>query len=257
MNQSKISVFALAGLLVAGSAVAAPSKSAGVSGISGEPRGGLLYSQLDNAAGNGAPDQDFEAAFDGYDAEAADDFDVNYPDGWDVTEITTVGTLSAGGTGAGATVDVAFFTNAAGLPGTAVCTYAAVVPVSVAGSHTITLPTPCHLETGLHWMVLQTNQVFTVAGQHFWSNRTTALNNQSLWRNPGDGFATGCTDWTPQQTCGVGGGLGQDFLFSIGGTLGVPDDVPVVEVPTMNWTGLGALVALLGLVGFAVLRRQA
>lgn len=256
MNQSKISVFALAGLLVAGSAVAAPSKSAGVSGVAGEPRGGLLYSQLDNPAGNGAPDQDFEAAFDGYDSEGADDFDVNYPDGWDVAQVNTIGTNT--GATAGATVDVSFHSNAAGEPGTAVCTYAALVPTSnTAGALVIDLPSVCHLETGLHWVVIQVNQSFAANGQHFWSNRTNASNNPSQWRNPGDGFATGCTDWTAQQTCGVGGGLGADFLFSIGGTLGVPDDIPVVEVPTMNWTGLGALVALLGLVGFAVLRRQA
>ena len=69
-----------AALLVAGVAVAQPmANEAGAAGIANALEGTvLLYDQTDSAGGNGAPDQDFEAAFDGYDAEGADDFDVDW-----------------------------------------------------------------------------------------------------------------------------------------------------------------------------------
>lgn len=217
-------------LLAVGAPVqAAFSKAAGTGGTPpSAPTGApiVLYSQLDNPAGNGAPDQDFEAAFDAYDSESADDFVVTAP-GWTIESLTTVGTLSPGGSGAGATVDITFYTNSAGggdpdLPGTAIaaCTYPAVVPVSAAGSYTITLPTPCILAPGTYWLALQTNQSFTTSGQHFWSNRITQTNSEGVFRNPNGGFATGCATFTPQTVCGVGGGLSPDFLFSLLGALG-------------------------------------
>jgi len=36
-----------------------------------------------------------------------------------------------------------------------------------------------------------------------------------MWRNPGNGFATGCSDWTRRTTCGVGGE--PDFVFRLRG----------------------------------------
>jgi len=188
----------------------------------------LLYDQTDNAAGNGVPDQDFEAAFDAYDAEAADDFVVPAGDvAWDVDEIATVGTT---GTAGGATVDVWFYPDAAGWPGAAaVCSYADIVPVDNLGSLTITLPSVCHLPAGTYWLAIQVNQEFGIYGQHFWSNRSAQSNNESVWRNPGGGFGIGCTDWGRQTTCGVGGGAGLDLLFQILGTV-VPVELQSLSV---------------------------
>ncbi len=215
-------VTALAASLLVGPAWAQLSRSAGRGGSLPAAPEAILYDQTNNASANGSPDQDFEAAFNAYDSEGADDFVVNDATGWLVDQVNTIGTT---GTAGGATVDVTFYTNSAGggdpdLPGSAVCTYTALTPVDTAGSFTITLPTACTLCPGTYWVAIQTNQSFGAFGQHFWSNRTTQTGSEGTWRNPGNGFATGCTSFTPQTICGVGGGTNPDYLFSIGGTVG-------------------------------------
>lgn len=213
--------------------------------------GAVLYSQLDNASNNGVPAQDFEPSIDSYDSEGADDFVV--PGGvanWTVTRVTNVS--STGTAGAPATIDVAIYNDNAGVPGGVRCSYAAVTPTSYTNASTVTdLPTPCVLPPGKYWLGLQMNQNFTAApgqGQYFWSNRLTQTNSPGVWRNPGNGFATGCTGFAPLTTCGVGGGSSPDLLFTIEGAI-VNNAVPVPA------TGLPALFALIAGLGALVLRR--
>jgi uncharacterized repeat protein (TIGR01451 family) len=224
MAIEKLGRTAIAVLILVTSSVAmaaAPKKqNPGVSGGALQaPRApqAVLYDQTDNAAGNGAPDQDFEASYDTYDSEGADDFVVP-AGGWVIQSIDTVGITDLAG---GSTVDVTFYTNGAGLPGTAIaaCTYAAITPVDTAGSLGVTLPTDCNLAAGTYWMAIQVNQNYGTNGQHFWSNRTVASGSNAVWRNPGDGFATGCTAFTSMLTCGVGGGTSPDFLFRLNGVI--------------------------------------
>lgn len=255
-------LMAVSCLLVATAYADTPSINAGASGSADftEPDGGamVLYDQTDNASGNGAPDQDFEAAYDAYDSEAADDFDVDWPDGWDVSGINTVGTT---GGGASTSVDVTFIADNGGTPlgGTEVCSYVDVTDYTDnAGSLSINLDPICHLPMGLHWVAIQTEQSFGASGQHFWSNRASDTNAPGHWRNPGDGFGNGCTDWAVAgATCGVGGGF-NDLLFQVVGTLGAPPppDDPTIEVPTLGQFGIAALIlALLG-AGVTRLRRR-
>ena len=231
MASRNVILLFIAVLIVSGFSTAA--EIAVASGVSGQPLSGsaraLLYDQTDGAAGNGAPDQDFELAYDAYDSEGADDFVVPAGDvAWDIEEVATVGTTVTPG---GATVDVLFYPDAAGMPGvTAVCSYADIVPVDNLGSLTITLPTVCHLTAGTYWVAIQVNQEYVTYGQHFWSNRSVQSNNESVWRNPGGGFGTPCNDWGRQATvCGVGGGIGPDFLFQILGTI-VPVELQSLSV---------------------------
>lgn len=219
---------------------AAPKKQnpGGVGGALQPPRApqAVLYDQTSNPATNGAPDQDFEASFDAYDSEGADDFVVP-AGGWVIQSIDTVGTT---GTAGGSTVDVTFYTNSGSLPGTSIaaCTYAALTPVDTDGSFNITLPTACTLTAGTYWVALQTNQNYAANGQHFWSNRTVASGANAAWRNPGDGFATGCTTWTAMTTCGVGGGTNPDFLFRLNGIL--PVDLTMTKTAGSPSVAIGA-----------------
>lgn len=217
-----------------------------------------LWDQTDLASGNGAPDQDFEAVYDVYDAEGADDFVVPAGLEWTIEEVGTVGIQAAGGTAT--SVDITFYEDAGGLPGAAIaaCTYPGVTPVETAGSFEITLPVPCVLGEGTYWLGQQTNQDVLSNDQHFWSNRTAANGNNAAWRNPGDGFGSGCTDWDAMTTCGVGGGTNPDFLFALSGTEGEPaPPLEFVPVPTLNRWGLGALaVFLTGLTGWVLSRRR-
>lgn len=256
-------------LLAASAHAAGPALEAGVGGITNATNDGggariVLYDQTDNASGNGAPDQDFEAAYDAYDSTGADDFEVDFADGWDINRVNTTGTT---GTAGGSVVDVTFYGDNAGAPdtGNTLCSYDDVAPTSdTAGSFVIDLPADCELDAGIAWMAIQTNQNFGANGQHFWSNRSVATLSEAHWENPGDGFATGCTTFSPVSTCiggagtPIGGGF-PSFLFSLEGELGEPDApaVPVIEVPTLDWRGIVALFALLGAAGFLVMRRRA
>lgn len=261
MTFRKIFVLMAVGCLLAAAAYAdAPSMEAGATGNNtfADPEGGamVLYDQSDDASGNGAPDQDFEAAYDVYDSEAADDFDVDWPDGWDISGVNTVGTSG----GPATDVTVTFYADNGGTPlgGAEVCSYPNVTDFTdTAGSFSINLDPPCHVEEGLNWVAIQVNQNFGAAGQHFWSNRNTDNFAPAHWRNPGDGFGNGCTDWDIAGTnCGVGGGF-NDLQFQIVGTLGVPMNTdPVITVPTLGQFGLAALILSLLGAGVARLRRR-
>ena len=245
MKKIPVALLSLAlSLVVVAPGLAAPVKAAGRTGalpVSSDGVAALLYGQNDSPAANGVPDQDFEASFDAYDAEAADDFVVTDPTGWTIDEVRTVGTT---GTAGAATVKVTFHSNSAGggdpdLPGAAVagCSYTGIVPTDVTGSFTILLPTPCVLAAGTYWVAIQTSQNFGANGQHFWSNRTVQTTSESAWRNPLGGFAVGCLSYSPVSTCtGAGGPVGggfPDLLFEIWGTIGgagpVPGDLSILK----------------------------
>lgn len=209
-----------------------PSVAAGTSGqqpIAGTPQGTsiLLYDQFDGASGNGIPDQDFEVTLDAFDSMAADDFVVPLGATWIVDEVRSIGTTLVPG---GAQVSVTMYANSEGggnpdLPGPAIagCTYMHLLPVDSGGSFAIVLPTPCLLPGGRYWVGIQTHQDLAVYGQHFWSVRGVQSGAEGVWRNPGNGFATGCTDFRPQTQCGVGGGASPDMLFQIRGVVAGAD----------------------------------
>lgn len=264
LKPSLLALATVAALALSTHADAALSPSAGTTGTTqfAKPNGpssvtAVLYDQTDSPADNGAPDQNFEASLDDYDSEGADDFEVTDSAGWTITGVNTVGTT---GDSSSATVNVTFYSNSgANLPDTAECTYSSIVPDSVAGgSLAITLPTPCELGPGMHWVAIQVNQDYDTAGQHFWSNRSVQSNAESVWRNPADGFASGCTTWGRQQSeCAVGGAAGPDFLFQILGDVSTagPGPGPVAQaVPATGSRGLLTMFALFLAAGFLALR---
>lgn len=237
---------------------AAMSSAAGTSGnpLSGAGRQNMLYDQADDASGNGAPDQDFEAAYDIYDSEGADDFDVTWADGWYINQVQTVGSYST--TGPVATVNVAFYADAGGSIGSQICAYNGIVPAdTTGGSLVIDLPSDCFVGTGMAWVAVQSQLDVGTSGQHFWSNRNTANFSGAMWQNPGDGFGTGCTTWTAMTTCGVGGGF-PDFQFQLWGYEGTgptptppPPSGALNPVPALSSYGIIAMVLMI--VGIAVL----
>lgn len=259
MKKRIVSVFTLVffGCAIPLLAADVPQPAAGVSGVVSKALPTeTLYDQTDSAGGNGAPDQDFEAALDSYDCRGADDFEVPVNFWWEVTQIQTVGTT---GTPGNATVNVWFYADASGTPGTELCSYSGLTPTDNAGSLTIDLPDACHVE-GRAWVAIQVDQNNGSFGQHFWSNRSTQSFSASKWENPGNGFGTGCTTWAdqagtldgnPATGCGVGGGANPDFLFTLVGTQGAYG-----PVPTLGPAGIVVMVLLLAGGALAILLRR-
>ncbi len=219
----------------------------------------VLYVQLDSPTGNGRPDQNFESVYDAYDSEQADDFVVPAgPDNWSVTQVFTPGAYTNGGipggpAGPAASVSITFYADNAGVPGAAVCSYPGLAPVDNLGSFFVDLPTPCVLAPGNYWLSLQANQDVLSAGQHFGSTRSVVSNAPAVWRNPGDGFGTGCTGFDTFTNCF--GDPPTDLLFQINGNLvAAPVLVPPAIIPTLS--ALGLLTLALGIGGFAWFRAR-
>lgn len=213
----------------------------------------ILFDQTANPSASGVTDQNFSSSYDSYDNEAADDFVVP-ASGWTLSSINMVTSTSGGFTGT-RTASVNIYPDAAGMPGTvAACSYAAAPAVIGATSTAITLPTTCSLTAGTYWVAISVALDFTPDGQIYWTNDTVGSLSDAVWRNPGDAFATGCTDWGTLATCGVGGGVDPGYSFQLLGAVGgggTPLE-PTVALPTMSqWSALLAVggLALLGLFG--------
>lgn len=216
----------------------------------------VLFDQISlTPRGNGTPDQNFEATFDSYDSEVADDFVVPGPEHWSLSQINILGSQGAGGTAT--SVDITIYSDNLGAPGAAVagCSFASLPTTDTAGDFATALPAGCSLSPGTYWMGHITNQDFGVEGQHFFSNTDIVNGSEAHWINPGDGFGTGCTTFAPAGTvCGVGGGApAYDFLYSIEGTE-VAVFPPSVPIPSLSWFAIGLMFLTLGFFGRRYLR---
>ncbi len=198
----------------------------------------VLYDQYNNQGAAQIDSQDFEPAYDPFDAQAADDFVVPAGQTWNVNGVDVDGQYSGGGPAA--SVHVYFYANGAGnLPAAPVATRLAnpYTPGPAAGDFVITLTSPVTLAPGTYWVSVQARQDFTPAGTWTWRNRTVLSNSGSAYQNPGNGFGSGCTSWRRRTACP---GLNQtepDQAFRINGTMAAappasPPPPPASPAPT-------------------------
>src|SRR5262245_63274000 len=113
----------------------------------------ILYSQLTNqSATDNTTSQNFEAAYDIYDTQAADDFVVT-GSGWNVTNVIAPGTYSVTH-GSPASIHVAFYNDVAGLPsGAPICErLTATFVEGPVGTFNINVSPACTLPAGLKWV---------------------------------------------------------------------------------------------------------
>jgi hypothetical protein len=185
----------------------------------------VLYDQTGTDV-NGAPSQNFESAFDQYDAQGADDFVVTDAAGWTLSAFNFV--VSATSDPSSATYDIEVLPDNAGFPGSSpVCSYPAAAGVLTSGNTalSVALPTPCVLSQGTYWIEMVVNLDFGVGGQVFWSDYSPGgTGANSKWQNPGGGFGTTCTTWSDLASCvgstsPVGGGQ-TAFMFQVVGAVG-------------------------------------
>ncbi len=189
--------------------------------------GDTLWDQLDDPAGCAFTDQAFEAGYAGYDSEGADDFMVDHPAGWDIDALLTAGAQTIPGSNP-FFVNHYFYADAGGLPGAVECSFAANSNFSSDGTGDLAVffDRPCNLEQGKHWVSQQVRQDFNPLGQHYWAARYTANLSDAVFRNPGNAFGSGCSDWSPANTmCGM---AGRDFLFELRGKPRSGGGVPAI-----------------------------
>ena len=194
--------------------------------MAGTPSGSgqILFNQM-SFSGSGMPTQRLVPPGP-FDAEGADDFVVP-AGGW------TIGQFNFGMPQFGlernpGMVDIRVYPNASGEPGgPAVCSYNGVT-ANMHGTQQlrVPLPAPCVLGPGTYWLSLQRSN-----GPLRWAVGSPnphpppfVLGERGRWRNPGDGFDTGCTNWSDMTTCldkkGQPIGGGPQYLFQVCGALG-------------------------------------
>src|SRR3954471_24652903 len=206
----------------------APSLAAGttshvtVTGHSTSPST-VLYSQLDSPGANSSSSQDFEADFDAYNDELADDFVVPTAAQWSVDTVDAAGVYYNGG-GPAAAFNVRFYSDTAGLPGTMVAERLAQAYTLNGSDFTITVSPAVSLTPGTYWVSVQARMDFNVGGQFGWTDRSVVSNSGAAWQNPGGGFGAGCITWDRKVNCIATADA--DQLFSVSGTNAPPPPPP-------------------------------
>lgn len=240
------SIFLL-GVFLAFVGVANPSSpergSKATAGATPAGSGSILFDQLTGFTLGFVPTQRFVPPGPS-DAEAAEDFQVFDAQGWTIGqfnfEIGIVGTVPA-------TVDIHVYPDNNGQPGElAVCSYDGIAGTLHGFEQpllSVPLPKPCGLAQGRYWV-----SVIRSDGSGMqWADGLPKpfpppfiLGAHGHWRNPGDAFGTGCTDWSDITICLIDGkpigGSGEQFKFQICGVVGL-DGSPVgcpAEVVSSN-----------------------
>jgi hypothetical protein len=184
--------------------------------------GTVLYDQTGSLTSNGLVAQTFSASssYASLSNDSADDFVVG-AGGWTVTGFNFL-SFNYFHTEVSALADVYVYADDGGLPGaTPVCSSpgSANSPSAYDAYTTlagITLNAPCDLAAGTYWVSLSFESDATNL-LYYWLEAGTVTGNAGAFRNPNDGFGTGCTDWGSTATC-VGGAT--DFAFQVLGTTG-------------------------------------
>jgi hypothetical protein len=222
--------------------------------FSGPSGGGVLYSQLDDPSGSAFTDQSFEAPYAAYDGTGADDFAVTDGGGWDISTLNTPGSVTVPGSNP-FFVSNAFLADAGGEPGAVLsdCDFPGNTAFTSAGDGDLSIEVECNAPAGTTWVSQTVRMDFNPFGQHFWATRATAAGTPAVWRNPGNGFGSGCLDWEPANS--VCGQVGQDFLFEL---LGAPrtGQTNTGGVPAVGPFGVALMVLALGGGSAYVLRRR-
>lgn len=173
----------------------------------------ILYDQSNNDSGIGIVSQNFESSFDIYDAAAADDFTVPKGSKWKVTEVDAFG-VYFNGSGPARDENVTFYKDDNGSVGDELKSYTAAGADNF-GSFTIPIKKPMKLKAGTYWVSVQANLDFAAGGEWGWENQTSSEGNPAQWINAGDGFGTGCTNWSTENVC-IPDGQG-DHMFTLRG----------------------------------------
>ena len=248
-------------LLMVLALITVPDSSAQVSSADGAPPVSVaqipdvLWDQIGTAEGTAAASQNFTdpgGSFDEFDSRAADDFQIPGALGWNINMVRVIG-LFQSGPGPVESVNVFFFTDDGGLPGSVIpsCEYFNIPQENPFDPNfIIDLPEPCTLTPGIYWVSVQVNLQFNPNGQWFWMSITEEVLSQFAWENPEDGFGDGCPSWTPGIDCISS--VGPDLSFQL---IGEPFSVPR-PIPTLSNWGLIAASLILGFIGALYLTRR-
>jgi hypothetical protein len=183
----------------------------------------VLYAQFEGMVSTAVISQDFPVASNVLDAQAADDFSVPFGESWQINAIDAAYARGGDGTYAGVGIHVFFFENGVGgQPGSLVATALSQAYTSGfdSGMETVSivLASPVTLPAGSYWLSLQADEPY--GGYWYWRGYRPQVGQGAMWRNPLDGYSSGCTTWTDLGGC-FDTELDPDLQFRLRGTRGV------------------------------------
>jgi hypothetical protein len=208
-----IATTAMPGASAAGSHITLSHQStAGAVQLPGSPD--ACYAQLDNDNGIGIVSQKFEGEYKEYRSQGADDFTLKTR--CTVQSVDAVGVYFSG-SGPLDNAHVVFYHEEGGTPGLVIARR--IVPASKItddgfGSFHVPFRTPVALDAGVYWVGFRVRMDFSAGGEWGWNTNNTVRGNPSVWKNRGDGFATGCKTYTETTVC-IPSGEGGDFTFAL------------------------------------------
>ncbi|MEZ4720610.1 MAG: T9SS type A sorting domain-containing protein [Flavobacteriales bacterium] len=188
-----------------------------------------LYAPANMNPNSSLSAQDFETTYNAYDAQGADDFIVPTGDIWMVDSIILVGRYYCNS----CTVDsvsglnLGIYNDNNGEPGTLVYQQNTSTDVDFNGDGDLLahFTTPIPLAAGHYWIVANARKDYIAGsggGQWGWVRDTTQTFNSALWKNPGDGFASGCTSWVEFYNCTAINVTDSGFAFYMYGCINPP-----------------------------------
>ena len=200
------SVVALAATAIAAQSPTGIGPRAGAHSFQSAPSH-LLYNQ-NSTDGQAVNSQNFTSgSTSDYDA-AADDFLIPAGETWDVKKVDAAG-VYYNGKGPAFSEVITFYGDNKGQPGKTRASYA-LNCADTNGNFACTIPGPhgrgLKLAGGTagkrFWLSVVANCSFTGGcGQWGWYENSKIRHNEAMWENPGNGFGTGCTTWTPVGDC--------------------------------------------------------
>jgi len=180
----------------------------------------VLYDQSQGDNGIGIISQQFTDFSGGtYDAQGADDFTVPAGKTWKVTEVDASG-VYFNGSGPADSFNVTFYSKIKGSKEKvkASCNNANYTDT---GFGSPAIKCSANLNGGTkgktYYVSVQAVMAFGNGGEWGWNTNNAQAGKPGLWKNPGGGFGTGCTNYTPVLTC-IPSGEGPDFAFALQGS---------------------------------------
>jgi hypothetical protein len=182
----------------------------------------VLLDQIDATSPQSINSQNFNPANDAFDATTADDFVVPAGETWRIESALVRGNNT--GTTAATSADVTIFADGGGAPGTPVFSTVASATDYPRMQLTFTSPT---LTAGTYWLgvsaVLDPGASAPFS-QWFWAENSEPFGSPAMYRNPGNGFNTGCVTFTLKSSCVFGTEThpAPSQSFSLSGTRTLP-----------------------------------
>jgi hypothetical protein len=186
----------------------------------------VLHDNIDLTSPQSINSQDFNAANDAFDAMVVDDFVVPAGQTWSVDSALVRG-IQQGPTQA-TSANVKIFADAGGVPGGEL--FGAVASATEYPRMQLAF-TPHTLLPGTYWFgasaILDPGTIKPFS-QWYWAENSEPAGAPAMYRNPGNGFETGCTGFTVKSQCnfvtddGIHLAPGQSFSLSGTRTVATP-----------------------------------